>query len=49
MHVLGANLVYQFSERLFGTLTSNFIDNDSNSEFASYQAVTAGVGLTLQF
>ncbi|HEV7866958.1 MAG TPA: outer membrane beta-barrel protein [Chthoniobacteraceae bacterium] len=48
-HVLGANLVYQFSERLFGTLTSNFIDNDSNSEFASYQAVTAGVGLTLQF
>lgn len=44
---VGANLVYQFSERIFGSFTSTFVDNDSSVESASYQSVTASLGLTI--
>jgi hypothetical protein len=48
-HMVGANLVYQFSERLFGNVTSALVDNESNTSRATYQSFTASVGLTLQF
>ncbi|MEA3213193.1 MAG: hypothetical protein QOE70_6250 [Chthoniobacter sp.] len=48
-NMVGVNLIYQFTEHLFGNFASAFIDSDSNVERASYQSVTAAVGLTLQF
>jgi hypothetical protein len=48
-HVAGANLIYQFSERLFGTLSAAFADNDSSFDTASYQNLTISAGVALQF
>ena len=44
---VGANLVYQFSKRVFGSLSSTFVDNDSSVDSASYQSITAALGLTI--
>jgi len=48
-NLVGLNFVYAFSKNWFGTLSTSFVDNDSNFEHASYQSVTAALGLTLQF
>lgn len=48
-HLVGVNLIYTFSERWLGTLSTSFVDNDASVDRASYQSVNAGLGLTLQF
>ena len=45
----GANLIYQFSDRVFGSATTTFTDSNSSVESASYQSVTASVGVTIPF
>ncbi len=46
---VGANLIYQFSDRVFGSVTATFVDNDSSVDTASYQSVTGSVGVTVAF
>lgn len=48
-NMVGLNFVCAFTKNLFGNFTTSFVDNDSNFDRASYQSVTASVGLTLQF
>ncbi len=48
-NMVGLNFVCSFTKNLFGSFTTSFIDNESNFDRASYQSVTASVGLTLQF
>lgn len=48
-HIVGANLVYRFSDHLFGSLSSAFVDNDATQNRASYQSFVTSVGLSLQF
>ena len=48
-HLLGANLNYQFTRSIFGSLTSSFADQDSSQDFASFQAFTLSLGVTVQF
>lgn len=45
----GANLVYQFTERVFGSLNATFVDSDSSVDTASYQSVTGSLGVTVAF
>jgi hypothetical protein len=48
-NMVGVNFVCSFTKNLFGSFTTSFVDNDSNFDHASYQSVTASLGLTLQF
>ena len=48
-HLLGANLTYQFTQKLFGNLSTTFADNDSSADFASFQAFSLSLGVTVQF
>ena len=48
-HLLGANVSYQFTKGIFGNLTSSFADNDSSADFASFQAFSLALGVTVQF
>jgi hypothetical protein len=48
-HLLGANLTYQFTQTVFGSVSSSFADNDSTADFASYQAFSLSLGVTVQF
>lgn len=48
-NLVGLNFVYSFTKNLFGNFATSFVDNDSSFAGASYQSVTASVGLTLQF
>ena len=48
-HLLGANLTYQFTRGIFGSLTTSFADNNSSQDFASYQAFNIGLGVNVQF
>ena len=48
-HLLGANLTYQFTQKVFGSVTSSFADNDSSADFASFQAFSLSLGVTVQF
>ena len=48
-HLFGANLNYQFTRSIFGSLTSSFADQDSSQDFASFQAFTLSLGVTVQF
>jgi hypothetical protein len=46
---VGANMIYQFSDRVFGSVTATFVDSDSSVDTASYQSVTGSVGVTVSF
>ena len=48
-NVIAGNLLYQFREHLFGTVNVSWVNNDSSQQRASYQGVSAGLGLTLQY
>ena len=48
-HLLGATLNYQFTQGIFGTVSSTFADNDSTQEFASFQSFSLSLGVTVQF
>ena len=48
-NIAGANMVYQFTPHLFGTLSASYVNNDSDRSLADYQNVNAGAGLTWQF
>lgn len=48
-HAVGLNLIYQFRPNVFGSVNTAFVDNNSTRAPASYQNVTAGVGVTWQF
>ncbi len=48
-HLLGANLTYQFTQKVFGSVSSTFADNDSSADFASFQAFSLSLGVTVQF
>jgi len=48
-HMLGLNMVYQFSEKLFGSVNGTFINNHSTNSLATYQNLAFGTGLTYQF
>ncbi len=48
-HVLAANLLYQFREHFFGSINVSWVNNESSQDHASYQGVSAGLGLTLQY
>ena len=48
-HVVGLNMVYQFTEKLFGSVSVSFINNHSTNSLASYQSLVFGTGLTYQF
>lgn len=45
----GLNLTYQFTSKLFGTLNSALVDNESNRDFADYQSFAVSAGITFQF
>ncbi len=46
---VGANMIYQFSDRIFGSVMATFVDNDSTTDTASFQSVTASLGFTIAF
>jgi hypothetical protein len=48
-HVLAGNLIYQFAEHFFGTMSTTWVNNDSSQARGSYQSFGAGLGLTLQY
>jgi hypothetical protein len=48
-NMVGLNFVCAITKNLFGSFTTSFVDNESNADHASYQSVTASLGLTLQF
>jgi hypothetical protein len=48
-HLIGLNLIYQFQQNWFGTLSGSFADNDSDINTATYQAAGASIGVTYQF
>ena len=48
-HLVGASLLYQFRENLFGTFTTSFADLDSTQDLASYQGFSLSLGLNLAF
>jgi hypothetical protein len=47
--VVGLSFIYQINEHLFGTLTGNFVNNDSTETKASYQSAGASVGVNYHF
>ena len=49
LHVLAGNLLYQFREHFFGSVNVSWVNNESSQDHASYQGVSAGLGLTLQY
>lgn len=48
-HTVAANLIYQFSDRWFGSLTTSFVNNDSDQNNASYESFSTTLGVTFQF
>ena len=48
-HLLGANLTWQFTDKIFGNVATTFADNDSSADFASFQAFSLSLGVTVQF
>ena len=48
-HLLGATLNYQFTQKIFGTASSTFADNDSTQDLASFQSFSLSLGVTVQF
>ena len=48
-HVVAGNLLYQFREHVFGSVNVSWVNNESSQDHASYQGVSAGLGLTLQY
>ena len=48
-NVVAGNLLYQFSDHFFGSLNVSWINNASTQDHASYQNVSTGLGLMLQY
>ncbi len=48
-NTVAGNLVYQFNQNWFGSLTAAFVTNDSDQNNASYDSFSTSLGLTLQF
>jgi hypothetical protein len=48
-NAVSGNLIYQFSENVFGSITASWIGNDSTQEHGSYKNFATGIGLTLQY
>ena len=48
-NVVGVNLIYQISRRLFTTVGASFVDNDSNRALSAYQSAGFNLGLNYQF
>lgn len=48
-HTVSGNLIYQFNEHWYGTLSTSFINNGSTQDHASYQSFSTSLGLSLHF
>jgi hypothetical protein len=48
-HVVAGNLIYQFNDHWYGSLTTSFVDNGSNQDHASYQSFSTSLGLSFHF
>ncbi len=48
-NTVAGNLIYQFSQHLFGSWTTSFVSNNSTQDNASYKTFSTTLGLTLQF
>lgn len=48
-HIVGGNLIYQFADRWFGSVTTSFVDTDSTQDRSSYQTFGASLGVTKEF
>jgi hypothetical protein len=46
---IAGNIIYQFSQQWFGSLTTSFISNDSTQKGASYESFSTTLGFTFQF
>ncbi len=46
---IAGNLIYQFTQSLFGSFTTAWISNNSDQNHASYESFSTSLGLTLQF
>lgn len=48
-HTVAGNIIYQFTQQCFGSVTTSFITNDATQNGASYESFSTTVGLTFQF
>lgn len=48
-HAVAGNLIYQFNEHWYGTLSTSFINNGSTQDHASYQSFSTALGLSVHF
>ncbi len=48
-NAVAGNVIYQFSDHWFGSVTAAIVDNDASQTNASYQSFSTTLGLTLQF
>jgi len=46
---LAGNLIYQFNEHWFGSLTAAWVSNNSDQPHASYESFSTSLGVTVQF
>lgn len=48
-HTIAGNLIYQFNDHWYGSLTTSFVNNGSSQEHASYQSFSTSLGLSFHF
>lgn len=48
-NTVAGNIIYQFNEHWFGSITAAFVDNDSTQDNAGYQSFSTTLGVTVQF
>lgn len=48
-NTVAGNLIYQFNEHFFGSLTTAWVNNVSDQQNAGYQSFSTTLGLTVQF
>jgi hypothetical protein len=46
---IAGNLIYQFNQNWFGSLTTAWVSNNSDQENASYESFSTSLGVTFQF
>jgi len=48
-NTVAGNLIYQFNDHWYGSLTTSFINNGSTQEHAAYQSFSTALGLSYHF
>jgi len=46
---VAGNLIYQFNEHWYGSLTTSFINQESTQDHAGYQSFSTTLGLSWHF